>query len=526
MSESWPTSRGVRLGSGVDLHLDLGRGGGGNGAAAGPDEAGGGGEAAGGLRAALERALRDAVRAGRLAPGTRLPSTRKFAAETGLSRGTVKAAYDQLTAEGYLTARQGSGTVVAARPAPAAAPSGGAAAVRPPRHDLRPGSPDVTSFPTAAWLRATRRALAGAPSAAYDYGDPRGRSELREALAEYLGRTRGVLADPGWIVITSGYVQSLALLVRALGSDRAPVFAMEDPGLPFHRQVVRRNGGRVVPLPTDEHGARTDATAVLGGVDAAVLTPAHQYPTGVTLHPARRQEFTAWARSGGGVLVEDDYDGEFRYDRQPVGALQGTAPDHVVYLGTASKTLGPALRLGWMVLPARLVDPVAEVKLHSDHHTGAIGQLALADLISSHAYDRHVRAARLRYRRRRDLLVERLAGPAVSGADGPAVEGIAAGLHALVTLPSGGPDEREVLRRAAALGLAVGELGSHWHAADEGTDGASGRSAVGRGGRPDAGAGRPQGLIVGYGTPGEGGYPAALDALVRVLRRPVPRTGG
>ncbi|WP_433889785.1 PLP-dependent aminotransferase family protein [Streptomyces sp. CA-111067] len=535
MSESWPTSRGVRLGSGVDLHLDLGRG-----DAGGAGDAEGGGEAAGGLRAALERALRDAVRAGRLAPGTRLPSTRKFAAETGLSRGTVKAAYDQLTAEGYLTARQGSGTVVAARPAPAAAPSGGAPAARPPRHDLRPGSPDVTSFPTAAWLRATRRALAGAPSAAYDYGDPRGRSELREALAEYLGRTRGVLADPGRIVITSGYVQSLALLVRALGGGRAPVFAMEDPGLPFHREVVRRNGGRVVPLPTDEDGARTDVTAVLGGVDAAVLTPAHQYPTGVTLHPARRQEFTAWARSGGGVLVEDDYDGEFRYDRQPVGALQGMAPDHVVYLGTASKTLGPALRLGWMVLPARLVDPVAEVKLYSDHHTGAIGQLALADLISSHGYDRHVRAARLRYRRRRDLLVERLVGPAGSRADGTAaagvgwpaasgagclaVEGIAAGLHALVTLPAGGPDEREVLRRAAALGLAVGELGSHWHAADEGADGTGDKG--GTGGRSDAGAGRPQGLIVGYGKPGEGGYPAALDALVRVLRGPVRRAGG
>jgi GntR family transcriptional regulator / MocR family aminotransferase len=263
--------------------------------------------------------------------------------------------------------------------------------------------------------------------------------------------------------------------------------------------VVRRNGGRVVPLPTDGHGARTGAPAGLDGADAAVLTAAHQYPTGVTLHPARRQEFTAWARAGGGVLVEDDYDGEFRYDRQPVGALQGMAPDHVVYLGTASKTLGPALRLGWMVLPPRLVAPVAEAKLYTDHHTGAIGQLALADLITTHAYDRHVRGARLRYRRRRDLLVSRLAG--LSG--GLAVEGIAAGLHALVTLPAAGPDEREALRRAAGLGLAVGELGSHWHAADDG---------------PAAAAGRPQGLIVGYGTPGEGGYPAALDALVRVLR--------
>ncbi|WP_232792584.1 aminotransferase-like domain-containing protein [Actinacidiphila yeochonensis] len=357
------------------------------------------------------------------------------------------------------------------------------------------------SFPVAAWLRAGRRALTAAPSTAYDYGDPCGRPELRTALAEYLGRARGVAADPSRIVVTSGYVQALALLVRAA----ARTVAMEDPGLPFHREVVRRAGGRVVPLPTDAHGARTD-TLTLGledapgslRPDAVVVTSAHQYPTGVTLHPSRRHALTAWARESGGLVVEDDYDGEFRFDRQPVGALQGTAPDHVVYVGTASKTLGPALRVGWMVLPPHLVAPVAEEKLHTDFHTDALTQLTLAELIRTHGYDRHVRAARLRYRRRRDLLVAGL--ERAFGTGGPyGLEGVAAGLHALVTLPPGELTEARLQRRAARAGVAVGLLGHHWH---------------------DPGPHHRQGLVVGYGTPGEGRYAQALDALLRVLTQP------
>ncbi|MFJ4202151.1 PLP-dependent aminotransferase family protein [Streptomyces sviceus] len=441
----------------MDLHLDI----------SSPD----------GRRAGLERALRDAVRDGRLAPGARLPATRRLAEELGVSRGTVKAAYDQLIAEGYLTARQGSGTVVAPLPAADAGLSQSGARVRAPLFDLRPGSPDVGAFPAAAWLKALRRAVATAPVSAYDYGDPLGRVELRVALAEYLGRARGVVASPEQIVVTSGAVQGLALLTRVLeGGD----IAMEDPGLPFHREVVRRGGGRVVPVPVDERGVEVDG---LGDPAAVVVTPAHQYPTGVTLHPSRRRALADWARTRGALVVEDDYDGEFRYDRQPVGALQGMAPDRVVYLGTASKTLGPALRLGWMVLPPHLVAPVADAKLHSDHSTETIGQLALAELIRSHAYDRHVRACRIGYRRRRDLLVERL------GARWR-VQGIAAGLHALVEVG----DETAVLARAAAEGLAVGALREHWHA-----------------------AGSRQGLVVGYGTPREGAYPEALGALVRVL---------
>ncbi|MFI9546834.1 PLP-dependent aminotransferase family protein [Streptomyces sp. NPDC052016] len=448
--------------AGVDLHLEA--------------------DVGEGRRAGLERALRDAVRNGRLAPGTRLPATRRLAVEVGVSRNTVKAAYDQLVAEGYLTARQGSGTRVASLPSPAANPPEAAARAREPRFDLRPGSPDVGAFPAAAWLRALRRAIATAPSLAYDYGDPRGRMELRTALSGYLGRARGVIAPPERIVITSGYVQGLALLTRVLEGARV---AMEDPGLPFHREVVRRNGGDVVPVRVDERGV---CAQELGDVRAVVVTPAHQYPTGVTLHPERRRALTDWARAGGGLIVEDDYDGEFRYDRQPVGALQGMAPGEVVYLGTASKTLGPALRLGWMVLPPHLVDAVAEAKLHSDHQTESIGQLALTELIDSHAYDRHVRACRLRYRRRRDLLLDRLGARR-------GVRGIAAGLHALVEVR----DEDAVLARAEAEGLAVGRLGDHWH-----TPGEDGEA-------------RPQGLVVGYGTPRERAYPEALDVLAKVL---------
>ncbi|NUT37802.1 MAG: PLP-dependent aminotransferase family protein, partial [Hamadaea sp.] len=338
------------------------------------------------------------------------------------------------------------------------------------------------------WVRATRRALAAAPVAAFDYADPRGRIELRTALAEYLGRARGVVAGPERILVCSGYVQALSLLAQVIGGP----IAMEDPGLGFHREVARHAGADVVALPVDDRGARTDLLGdrELRAARIAVLTPAHQYPAGVTLHPARRRAAVAWARTADALIVEDDYDGEFRYDRQPVGAVQGTAADHVVYVGTAAKTLAPALRLAWMVLPERLVDPIAQAKRLTDLHTESIGQLVLADLIRTHAYDRHVRACRLHYRRRRDLLVERLGRR-------HRLHGVAAGMHALIDLPPDGPGEDEIAARAAAHGLALSTLGPHWHKP-----------------RPD----RAQGIIVGYATPTAAAYPAALDLLARVLR--------
>jgi GntR family transcriptional regulator/MocR family aminotransferase len=469
----WPTF-------GVDLYLEIGT--------------------APGRRAALERALRDAIRSRRLQPLTRLPSTRSLAGALGLARGTVNAAYDQLITEGYLSARKGSGTVVVGLPAASTATARSAPEDERPRYDLRPGTPDVTSFPTSAWVRSLRRALAATPASIYGYGDPRGRIELRRALAEYLGRARGVNTEPDRIVIVSGYVQALALLASVFRSAiGGTAIAMENPGLGFHRDVVQRHGIDVVPLPVDDRGARTDllSTKAFNDVRAAVVTPAHQYPIGVTMRPDRRHAATAWAVACNGFVVEDDYDGEFRYDRQPVGALQGMAPDRVVYIGTASKTLAPALRIAWMVLPDTIVDVVVDAKRYADMHTESIGQLALADLITSHGYDRHVRSCRLRYRHRRDLLVSRLRSHSLHG--------IAAGLHALVSLPATGPTEHDVLRHAESYGLALGDLGSHWH------------TSTRRAGDRQSGQ-RPEGLIIGYGTPPASAYSAALDTLARVLR--------
>ena len=493
---------------------------------------------ASGRRVGLEQALREAIRDGRLAAGARLPSTRTLAAELGLSRGTVSAAYDQLVAEGHLVAVRGSGTHVAelasaglgrlsaertvagtARPVGTAGNSGTANTadvahagwvgepVRPRRstYTLLPGTPDLSYFPRAAWLRASRRAVNAAPNDAFGYGDPRGRVELRQALAEYLGRARGVLADPERIVIVSGAVQGLALLGQVLGG----VFAMEDPYIPLFHEVVRSHGAGVVPLPVDDDGARVDLLAGpdYDGVETVVVTPSHQYPIGSTLRPARRKALVEWACAGRRLVVEDDYDGEFRYDRLPVGALQGVAPERTVYLGTASKTLGPGIRLAWMVLPEPLIGPITEAKRRADHQSETLGQLTLAEFIASHDYDRHVRAARLRYRRRRDLLAERLHTRAGRPAAGFALGGIAAGLHALVRLEPAGMTEEEVLKRGLEFDLDLEGLGGLWHTAPHGSPTNTFTSS----------AARPQGIVVGFGSSTEPAYPRALDALVRTL---------
>lgn len=437
-------------------------------------------------REGLERALREAIRGGRLAAGQRLPATRVLAAELGLSRGTVSAAYDQLVAEGYLLSRHGSGTTVAH--VPHAASHRVRRPASKPVHDLRPGTGDMNAFPVREWLRSVRRALTSAPFSAFGYADDlRGRPELRAALADYLGRARGVAATPERIVITSGYAQSLVLLARVLGPSTQH-FAMEDPGLPYHRELVRHAGVELWPLPVDRLGA--DPRGLPDGVGVVVTTPAHQYPTGVTLHPSRRRALIDWARSADAVIVEDDYDGELRYDRQPVGALQAMAPGHVVYAGTAAKALAPALRIGWMVLPPDLVDPVlAELRL-STLETESLGQLALADLIATHGYDRQIRAVRGRHRRRRDLLVGALAA-----FPGLAAAGISAGQHILVTLPDDGPAESDVVDAATRRGLVLSGLAEHWHESP-----------------------RAKGLVVGYGAPTEAGFLRALEVFIDVLR--------
>jgi GntR family transcriptional regulator / MocR family aminotransferase len=460
MAKSWATL-------GVDLHLEP----------AGP-----------GLRRGLTDALREAVRSGRLAPGTRLPSSRTLAADLGIARNTVAHAYADLVAEGWLTARQGSGTRVAER---VAAPPAGASARRPqeyarPAHDLRPGTPDLASFPRGEWLRATCRAVTAAPNDAFGYGDPRGRPELRTALAGYLARARGVRADPESLLVCGGVAHGLVLLAGVLRARGVHTVAVESYGLHIHRDLLTKAGLRTVPLPVDDRGAvpraLTDAGAVL-------LTPAHQFPTGVPLHPDRRAAVVDWARRTGGLILEDDYDGEFRYDRRPVGALQGLDPDRVVHLGTASKSLAPGLRLGWMMLPPSLARDVMDEM--TGRTPGVLDQLALAEFLGSGGYDRHVRSARLRYRRRRDALVAALAQRAPS----VRVTGIAAGLHAVLRLPPG--TEQQVVRAAAWHGLAVHGLSLFRH--------------------PDAAGPAPAALVVGYGTPPDHAWAGALDALCRAL---------
>jgi GntR family transcriptional regulator/MocR family aminotransferase len=445
----------------------------------------------------LEDALRDAVREGRLATGTRLPSSRALAGDLGLARNTVAEAYAQLVAEGWLEARQGSGTRVAARPRadgppPARQPALddlADEAVAAPRHNLRPGSPDVTSFPRAAWVSATRRALADAPPDAFGYGFAEGRPELRSALAEYLARARGVVADPERIVVCGGFAEALSLTCEALGARGARTLATERHGLDTHRRIAARNGLATRPLEIDERGARTDQLDD-GDADAVLLTPAHQFPFGVALAPARRGAAIHWASEGARTVVEDDYDGEFRYDRQPVGAMQSLAPDRVVYAGTASKSLAPGLRMAWLVLPGDLHAHVVEAQQLLRGGPDAVAQLALAELIRSGTYDRHVRRARLAYRRRRDRLLTTIAREAPS----VRVHGIAAGLHALLELPAG-TSEAEVIAHAASRGLALSGLESF-------TDGP------------------PRGwpaLVIGYATPPEHGFTDALARLAAVL---------
>ncbi|NEA20064.1 PLP-dependent aminotransferase family protein, partial [Streptomyces halstedii] len=361
---------------------------------------------------------------------------------------------------------------------------------RRPAHTLMAGSPDVSAFPRAEWLKAARRALTAAPNEAFGYGDPQGRVELRTVLAEYLARARGVYASPGRVVVCAGFVHGLSLLGQALRRRGVREVAVESYGLHIHRDLLTGAGLRTPGLPVDALGARTELLAGMRGVGAVLMTPAHQFPTGVPLHADRRAAAVDWARSRAGLVLEDDYDGEFRYDRQSVGALQGLDPERVVYLGTASKSLAPGLRLAWMVLPQDLVDEVLAVKGGAEWMPPTPDQLTLAEFIASGAYDRHVRSMRLRYRRRRDALVAALA----ERAPDVRVSGIAAGLHAVLELPA--DTERSVVQAAAWQGLALEGLSRFRH--------------------PEAEPGR-EGLVIGYGSPAESGWAGALDALCRVL---------
>jgi GntR family transcriptional regulator/MocR family aminotransferase len=359
-----------------------------------------------------------------------------------------------------------------------------------------PGSPDVAAFPRAAWLASARRALTVAPTEALRNGDPRGRPELRQALAEYLGRARGVRTSPDAIVICAGTRNAVELLARVF-SKHGPI-AIEAYGLFIFREAIAAMGVPTTPIGIDEDGAAVDELDRIEAA-AALLTPAHFFPHGVPLHPARRTAVIEWSRRTGGYVLEDDYDGEFRYDRQPVGAVQGLDPQRVAYLGSASKSLSPALRLGWMALPDDLVEPVIVAAGGQQFYVNAIDQLTMADFITSGQYDKHIRRMRNSYRRRRDALVQRLQAFDIG------ISGLSAGLHLLLLLPD--DTEHEVLRRAGEAGISLSGLSRLRH--------------------PLAGADVPaaDGLVVNFGAPADHAFGAAVDALCSVLEASGLRQG-
>ncbi|SHG87424.1 MocR-like pyridoxine biosynthesis transcription factor PdxR [Streptoalloteichus hindustanus] len=440
------------------------------------------------LRVAIEQALREAIRTGRLATGAPVPSTRALAGELGVSRGTVVGAYDQLVAEGWLHTRQGAPTVVA-RGQVAEAPVPPTPPVARPRWDLRPGFPDATLFPARAWIGALRGVLASGAPDAHEYPDRFGHPELRRALADHLARSRRVVCPPERIVVLPGFGAALVALTTMFGALGHRCVGMEDPCFELHRQLVERAGLAVRPVPVDNRGVNPSGLAATP-VRALVVTPAHQNPLGPTLDPARRHQLVEWARRVDGYLVEDDYDGEYRFDRRPVGALHALDPSRVVYAGTASKTLSPGVRLAWLAVPARLMEPLAAAV-----PVGVVpnlDQLAFAELLRDGRFARHVRRTHVEYQRRHRRLVTRLAG-----VPDATLTGIAGGLHAVLRLAGGPARERELLAAAARRSLALQGLGPYWH-----------------------GRQREGGLVIGYSRPRAADADAAIDQLAELLRSP------
>ncbi len=433
----------------------------------------------------LAGALRTSVRSGTLRAGTRLPASRTLAGDLGVSRGVVVRAYELLVAEGYLLSRQGSGTTVAT-----VAGAGDHPPVPPVRPASNPGLPSGGTFPRAAWARCGARALAELTDADLGYGDPAGLPRLREELARYLGRVRSVLAPPERIIVVSGFAQASRLVADVLRASGSPRVAVEDPGSVGLRDQLAAGGVTCVPVPVDDGGVCVEAVAA-AQVRAVVVTPAHQFPTGAVMAPERRHALLRWARASGGLIVEDDYDAEFRYDRTPVGALQGLGPDVVLYGGSVSKTLAPGLRLGWLVVPPDLLDTYRAAKYAADLACGVMDQATLAEFLARGEMDRHIRRRAVEYRHRRDALVDAVA----THLPGWHVAGTAAGLHGVLHPPAG--DDEAAAALAQACGLDARPLSGY--CVDT----------------------RRQGLVVGYGHQSAAELARAVKALgTRVSHRP------
>lgn len=439
-------------------------------------------------------AFRAAIRTGRLAPGTPLPPSRVLATDLGISRSTVVRVYSELINEGWLTGLHGSGTEVSRRSAELGGRRAGprTPAVQPRLiHDLRPGYPDLSSFPRDEWVRSVKRTVTNAPFEAFSYLDPQGRSEMRVAVAGYLARARGLLAHPENVVVCSGAAEGLRLIAAVLANAGVTKVAIEEFCLHTQRPTLLKAGLEPVLLPVDADGADLSTLDEIPDLGAVILTPSHQFPLGMALQSDRRAAVVDWARRRGTLIIEDDYDGEFRYDRSPVGALQGLDHDRVLYMGTASKSLAPGLRLGWLVVPDRLLGALVAEKGWAEESVGFVNQLAMADFIESGAYDRHVRAMRATYRRRCEQLIETISRHCPT----TRVTGMSAGLHVLLEQP--GRTGAELVRRAAREQLAIEPLAMF---------------------RNPGCASDRDGVAVGFAAPSASGWSGALDALVRALQ--------
>jgi GntR family transcriptional regulator/MocR family aminotransferase len=439
----------------------------------------------------LEVALRDAIRTGRLPGGSVVPATRRLAEQFGVSRGVVVEAYQQLTAEGYLVSSTGGYTRVAeavAQTPPAGERRAATAPAPVDAVDFRYGRPDVSQFPRAAWLRTLRTVLAHAPNERLNYSDGRGAPELRVALAEYLNRVRGTWATPDQVIACNGFAQGIALVCQVLAAQGIRRLAVEDPSDPDARREAAFAGMQLIHVPVTPTGIDTDVLAA-SNAQAVLITPAHQFPAGCVLSPERRTAIVEWAKRTGGLIIEDDYDAEYRYDQTPVGSLQGLAPEHVIYAGTASKTLAPGLRLGWIIAPPALADAFATRKHELDRGSPVIDQLAFAEFLVKGEFDRHLRRMRPIYRKRRDALLSAMqqSMPAVRTA------GIAAGLHVVCWMPDD-IDEDAITAEAARRGLAMDSLTKY---------------------RVDA---TSKGLIIGYAKIDEASIVAGVRILAETLR--------
>ena len=440
------------------------------------------------IRSQLEEALRREIQEGRLRAGTKLPPTRTLARELGISRSVVVEVYGQLAADGFIEAVQGAGTRVRAL-APPAAQELRSVTRRPLSTAFATGLPDPAYFPQREWLRAYGSVFSGSSSQPLGCPDPRGRIELRTTLAGYLSRVRGLRTSSSQLLICNGVSQVLAVVARALLTRGSSRIGVEDPCFAPHRRLLASCGMQPVPIPVDRQGLVVEKLRQ-AGVDAVLVGPAHSYPSGAVLSGRRRRELVAWASEHDALIIEDDSDAEFRFERTPVGALQSLAPENVVYAGSVSKVLDPALQIGWVSSPQRLVPDLLGAKVIADDATATFGQLALARFVEEGGFARHIRRVRPRYRARRD----RLLGELRAQAPELRPQGSEVGLHLFVPLPAD-VREADVIAAAKQDGLHVEGAAHHW--AD-----------------PDAGV---PAVLIGYGTLNESTVERDVRTLVAAM---------